>query len=637
MAHKVPPSPDRAKPSSLLSTPARTGSLVLFGMAMWMGCVLPHANPRDSAGSDATSIDVTACPEGTTFCAGGCRAFQTDPTHCGSCDRRCTYTNAVATCVAGQCAQGACDRGFGNCNMRTDDGCETALTSSLNCGSCGHECTAPTPDCNGATGMCGNGCPAGQIRCGADCVDPMSNQAHCGACGAACSLDHANSQCTAGSCTIASCVDGFADCDRIAANGCETQLGTNTDCMGCRMPCAAPTPNCIPMTRTCALVCPGTTTECPGIAGCINTLSDPNHCGGCNNRCAFANAVGACVAGVCQIAGCAPGFRDCDRVLANGCELNVVADANNCGACGRRCGLANASANCRSETCVINQCNRGFGDCDRLAANGCEADLNNVANCGNCATRCMAANAAASCSMGVCGFTGACSPSFGNCDNNDANGCETNIQTSTNHCGGCGMLCSPANVMSANCVAGVCGYSGCLVGRSDCDGNARNGCEADTTMDPTHCGNCMTNCPGAPNSAPICVGSTCRTSCNAGFGDCDNNAGTGCEINLATSPLNCGRCGTVCPARAHSTATCVASTCRIACDPGWADCDGMAMNGCEVDLSADTNCGRCGVRCTGMASCSGGMCTCSGAGTACGSMTVTCCTMMQNCSMGRCM
>ncbi|MFO0624533.1 MAG: hypothetical protein U0325_02875 [Polyangiales bacterium] len=38
--------------------------------------------------------------------------------------------------------------------------------------------------------------------------------------------------------------------------------------------------------------------------------------------------------------------------------------------------------------------------------------------------------------LGRCENT--CRPGFGECDGNDANGCESNLATSTSHCGGCG-------------------------------------------------------------------------------------------------------------------------------------------------------------------------------------------------------
>ena len=47
----------------------------------------------------------------------------------------------------------------------------------------------------------------------------------------------------------------------------------------------------------------------------------------------------ACAMGACGIT-CAAGFGNCDKVAANGCEANLGSDVNNCGACGNVCPLA---------------------------------------------------------------------------------------------------------------------------------------------------------------------------------------------------------------------------------------------------------------------------------------------------------
>ncbi|MBK6534671.1 MAG: hypothetical protein IPF99_35510 [Deltaproteobacteria bacterium] len=47
------------------------------------------------------------------------------------------------------------------------------------------------------------------------------------------------------------------------------------------------------------------------------------------------------------------------------------------------------------------------------------------------------------------------------------------------------------------------------------------------------------------------------------------------------------------------------------CLPGWADCDGNVMNGCEENLSISTNaCGACGNAC-GSGWCNNGTCRAS--------------------------
>jgi len=60
------------------------------------------------------------------------------------------------------------------------------------------------------------------------------------------------------------------------------------------------------------------------------------------------------------------------------------------------------------------------------------------------------------------------------CDNDDANGCETNINTDENNCGACGTSCTSPRV----CMNGTCDFD-----NTNCPG-------ADLATDPDHCGSC---------------------------------------------------------------------------------------------------------------------------------------------------
>lgn len=52
-----------------------------------------------------------------------------------------------------------------------------------------------------------------------------------------------------------------------------------------------------------------------------------------------------------------------------------------------------------------------------------------------------------------------------------------------------------------------------------------------------------------PNARAACAGGACDlAACQAGFGDCDLMASTGCETPLLTSVANCGMCGRACSA-----------------------------------------------------------------------------------------
>jgi len=242
---------------------------------------------------------------------------------------------------------------------------------------------------------------------------------------------------------------------------------------------------------------------------------------------------------------------DCDGMIDE--DFNLGTDPLNCGGCNVRCPApANSTASCDGGRCG-GSCDAGFADCDGDPATGCEADLGSPATCGACDTPCVIPNAAADCMAGVCSFS-SCDAGFGDCDMDTANGCEVAL-TSLTDCGACGAACAPAA------------------------------------------------------STPTCGTGTCAVeSCDAGFGDCDMDTATGCEVAL-TSLTDCGACGTACT-RASATATCGTGVCAIdTCDPGFDDCDATDANGCEVDLSSDdAHCSACGMACAGTTACHAGVC-----------------------------
>jgi hypothetical protein len=124
---------------------------------------------------------------------------------------------------------------------------------------------------------------------------------------------------------------------------------------------------------------------------------------------------------------------------------------------------------------------------------------------------------------------------------------------------------------------------------------------ADTTRDPANCGACGVGCPARTNATGACASSSCAIACNAGFADCDGRAANGCEADLST-PMFCGSCATLC----RPGVACAGGACT-GCLPNMGDCDGLPANGCEADLRYDAfNCGACGRACSG--SCFGSAC-----------------------------
>jgi hypothetical protein len=145
---------------------------------------------------------------------------------------------------------------------------------------------------------------------------------------------------------------------------------------------------------------------------------------------------------------------------------------------------------------------------------------------------------------------------------------------------------------------GRCAVGACASDFGDCDGNATNGCEADLRSALAHCGACGMGCASAPNSLVVCAARSCQRVCATGFADCDGNASNGCEVDTRTSNAHCGGCGMAC-ANVGGAVACTAGACVVTrCDAGRADCNGNGRDGCEVTLASDpSHCGSCGNAC----------------------------------------
>ncbi|MFO0629287.1 MAG: hypothetical protein U0325_27170 [Polyangiales bacterium] len=168
---------------------------------------------------------------------------------------------------------------------------------------------------------------------------------------------------------------------------------------------------------------------------------------------------------------------------------------------------------------------------------------------------------------------------------------------SDDHCGACGARCEAGFA----CVAGA-GDAGaprcervCSPGQTRCGSGEAAQCVS-VTMDPRNCGACGARCDALPNvEGAACARGRCEVgTCAAGFANCDGVAGNGCEVDTLSTTSHCGRCGGACVARANSVALCRNGACDFTCLEGYGDCDGNAANGCEADLARDaTNCSAC--------------------------------------------
>jgi hypothetical protein len=215
---------------------------------------------------------------------------------------------------------------------------------------------------------------------------------------------------------------------------------------------------------------------------------------------------------------------------------------------------------------------------------GCSANLSSdPLNCGACGRACPSGpNSTAACVMGACSLV--CAANFGDCDRLASNGCELRIDTPS-ACGSCTTMCSGSTPL---CSGGRCA-SGCAMGETLCNGMCVN-----TNTNPSHCGGCMRGCASAPDTNPTCTAGMCGITCNSGYGNCNGSTADGCEVNTTNDPNNCSACGTVCPTRANASRVCSMSICRFACNMGFGDCNGTAADGCEQPLNVMGNCGACG-------------------------------------------
>ena len=413
-----------------------------------------------------------------------------------------------------------------------------------------------------ACGGCGGGGEGGGADLRVDCI---ASPATCGCAGDG-ECGGANPRCLVAS---GACVPCLPDGDNCPA-------GRRCVAAGASYACAADCKSDDDCPRSDA----GAVTTCCDHA-CVDAQGDARHCGGCGVVCpAVAHGAPGCALGVCGVGTCNAGYADCDRDAANGCEVATDGDAKNCGACGKACAAGpNSTASCAGGACAL-ACAAGWADCDKEPASGCESrSATDAKNCGGCGMDCGAlANATAACVAGACAI-GACAKGYADCDKQAANGCEVDTQGDAANCNACGNACSPAHGTGA-CSAGRCAVAACNEGYTDCNKVAGDGCEVGTGLDPDNCGSCGHTCAGAHSTQGRKAGACVVAACDPGWDDCDGSAATGCEASVAADVQNCGKCKNVCPIPQNATASCVSSQCGIgACKQGFDDCNASAIDG----------------------------------------------------------
>jgi len=189
------------------------------------------------------------------------------------------------------------------------------------------------------------------------------------------------------------------------------------------------------------------------------------------------------------------------------------------------------------------------------------------------------------CSNGACVIAG-CDPSFADCDGNPADGCESDLKSTTT-CGSCATSCGASQV----CTATGCA-SACPIPTTYCNGACVN---LATTTD--HCGSCANACAQPIHGTAQCLSSMCVPACASGYVPVNGNC-----VDENTDPTCCGPSCLTCPAPFGGEARCNSGVCGDICPPGLAVCAGKCAD-TQRDIA---HCGGCGSPCAGI--CSGGTC-----------------------------
>ena len=319
-------------------------------------------------------------------------------------------------------------------------------------------------------------------------------------------------------------------------------------------------------------MCP--TTECPsGYATCpgdrfpcaANVWTDPYNCGECGHVCVGESpeqhSTMTCKEGKCLVV-CEVGYDDCDGNPDNGCETPVLDNPINCGRCGTTC----------EQDCIKGQCGCSGGQTNCLYV-GCTDLSTDPNNCGACGNQCpgntitiTSPNVREGCAGGKCGAL-KCASASADCDGDLAattgNGCETDITTNEN-CGGCGVKCADGTTCTIINGQLMCA---CPAGEALCNTTGTTECVRLDT-DVKNCGTCGFTCETDKTRTRdvSCQNGLCHMECHKGRSDCDGDPRNGCETNIFSDPNNCGACGARCPVFGQP---CVDGKCAMAeCPPG---------------------------------------------------------------------
>ncbi len=307
--------------------------------------------------------------------------YATDINHCGECRHVCCPVHFLCegeTCAGGVChcagEGGAACEGTVNDTCCPGSGCVDMTIDVNNCGGCGpawdfrcviNEPCLPTGDYGLGECFCepeGSACTKGEwwACCDVGCRDLSTNPEHCGDCENDCTADH------------------------------RLEGGNGPRGDRCALIGETPACRCGPDGQQCDFSrgewCTEVTEPPGNTCGCANLNTSETHCGTCD---VFCHTNEECIDGACGCEG--PGRPDCDGTEEHYCCprsgcVNRLTDANHCGACDDHC---LPGEDCVDGICVCGSCDDGDSCTEgRCVADRCEYHTLDQDDDGFCAAGC---------------------------------------------------------------------------------------------------------------------------------------------------------------------------------------------------------------------------------------------------------
>ncbi len=287
---------------------------------------------------------IGGCPENLTSCSGTCVDLETDAGNCGACGFVAPYGE---TCINGKFS------GPSGVQVRTPVSPTPSPTGTTT--------TTVSAGIPATTAVPAASCASGRVVCSGTCSDLQTDARNCGSCGYRCPSGYTcqNGWClepgayVKGASTIAvGAIPTESPCehgDILCGSSCSDLFTDEKNCGVCGRTCGKLE---ICVNARCGPACAKSGETLCG-EECVDLDTDMSNCGACGTECdtSLSNAKGSlCAGGECIISQCKTDYANCDDRIANGCEVYLGTDRNNCGSCGNTCSSGEV---CYNRHCTV--------------------------------------------------------------------------------------------------------------------------------------------------------------------------------------------------------------------------------------------------------------------------------------------